>query len=131
MNQAGINNSSIFFYFSFFKIQFFRITEALTEEASPGGPPNNIKVAALSSRTVSVTWDPPNIEQRHGIIRGYYVGYKIVGSSGQFIYKTLDVREGIREEAVLTGLKQFTQYIIVVQAFNNKGAGKTIFQSSI
>jgi hypothetical protein len=97
----------------------------MTEEESPGGPPNNIKVNALSSRSISVTWDPPNIEQQHGVIRGYYIGYKIFGSTSQFVYKTLEIREGTREEVILTGLKQATHYQIVVQAFNNKGAGMT------
>jgi hypothetical protein len=43
----------------------------------------------------------------------------------QFLYKTLEIREGTREEVILTGLKQATHYQIVVQAFNNKGAGMT------
>jgi hypothetical protein len=92
-------------------------------EEPPGSPPNNIKVNALSSRSISVTWDPPNVEQQHGVIRGYYIGYKIFGSASQFVYKTLEIREGTREEVILTGLKQATHYQIVVQAFNNKGAG--------
>ncbi|CAG2181709.1 unnamed protein product, partial [Oppiella nova] len=100
-----------------------RTIEVITEEESPGSPPINIKVGAISSRSISVTWDPPNQEQQHGVIRGYYIGYKIFGTSSQYVYKTLEIRDGNREEVVLNGLKQFTQYSIVVQAFNTKGAG--------
>lgn len=99
----------------------------MTEEESPGAPPINIKVRAISSRSIAVTWDPPKGEQQNGLIRGYYIGYKMFGSSSQYVYKTLQIRDGNREEVILNGLKQFTQYSIVVQAFNSKGAGLPLF----
>ena len=95
----------------------------MTEEESPGGPPINIKVRAISSRSIAVTWDQPKREQQNGVIRGYYIGYKMFGTSSQYVYKTLQIRDGNREEVILNGLKQNTQYSIVVQAFNTKGAG--------
>ena len=105
---------------------FVRTIEAMTEEESPGAPPINIRVRAISSRSIAVTWDPPKGEQQNGVIRGYYIGYKMFGTSSQYVYKTLQIRDGNREEVILNGLKQFTQYSIVVQAFNTKGAGLTL-----
>lgn len=58
-------------------------------------------------------------------MRGYYVGYKVSGFENEaFIYKTLEIDErGFVEETQLNGLKKFTKYSVIVQAFNSKGAG--------
>jgi hypothetical protein len=95
-----------------------------TDEEAPGGPPLHIKVTALSSKTVKVSWKPPREDLLFGAIKGYYVGYKASTSdSDQFIYKTLDATKSDEEECHLHGLKRFTKYSITVQAFNSKGTG--------
>ncbi|XP_074598354.1 cell adhesion molecule Dscam1-like [Brevipalpus obovatus] len=47
----------------------------------------------------------------------------INSNAGTFIYKTLTIGDNFREEAIIQSLKRFTKYVIVIQAFNNKGAG--------
>lgn len=59
----------------------------------------------------------------HGSIRGYYVGYKTSGTNDPFIYKTVEVRDGQDRSVDITQLRQATKYSVVVQAFNDKGAG--------
>jgi Down syndrome cell adhesion protein len=95
-----------------------------TDEEAPGGPPLHIKVTAVSSRSVKVSWKSPREDLRFGTIKGYYVGYKAASTdSDQFIYKTLDATKPDEEECFLHGLKRFTKYSITVQAFNSKGTG--------
>ena len=104
------------------------IIKLTTDEEAPGGPPLHVKVVALSSRSCRVTWKPPRLDLQYGIVTGYYVGYR-VSDQDSFIYKTLELQtskansmESI-EECLLTGLKKFTKYSIMVQAFNKKGTG--------
>ncbi|KAH8024617.1 hypothetical protein HPB51_000016 [Rhipicephalus microplus] len=66
---------------------------------------------------------PPSKEFHFGAIKGYYVGYRVAASSDPYIYKTLDLGAEGREECVLSSLSRFTQYSVIVQAYNNKGAG--------
>lgn len=60
-------------------------------------------------------------------VQGYYVGYKAPDKGGEsFAYKTLDVSElppGQQLETNIRELKKSTKYVVVVQAFNSKGAG--------
>ena len=101
---------------------------------APGGPPLHIKAQATSSKSLKISWEPPREDLHYGQIRGYYVGYKVAASESEaFVYKTLEADDraassnsvgGINvEETQLSGLKRFTKYTIIVQAFNTKGAG--------
>ncbi|XP_022242324.1 Down syndrome cell adhesion molecule homolog [Limulus polyphemus] len=95
-----------------------------TDEESPGGPPINVQAEPTSSQSVKVSWKPPHPEVRFGELTGYYIGYKIAGASDSFVYKTLSLNDKATvEETHLTNLRRFTKYKVVVQAFNNKGAG--------
>ncbi|RWS12489.1 cell adhesion molecule-like protein [Dinothrombium tinctorium] len=68
-----------------------RSVEATCDEEAPGGPPTKVHAQAISSKAIKVTWKPPNKDLQYGVIKGYYIGYKAVGSSDSFIYKTLDL----------------------------------------
>ena len=83
----------------------------------------------------------PEQSSWNGLLRGYYVGYKVSGSADQYLYKTIEetavkgrkaspsesTSEGddhqSQHSVVLSGLKPFTDYAILVQAFNSIGAG--------
>uniref|UniRef100_T1IPG7 Down syndrome cell adhesion molecule n=1 Tax=Strigamia maritima TaxID=126957 RepID=T1IPG7_STRMM len=68
---------------------------------------------------------PPQKNLWNGAIRGYNIGYKIHGSSDAFIHMSLEVPDDYTEELIyqLTELNMYTQYDIVVQAYNAKGLG--------
>lgn len=83
-----------------------------------------------------MTWRPPKKDLQYGNIKGYYVGYRIFDLENEsFIYKTLEVKHtnshghghnnviDTVDDCHLTGLKRFTKYAIIVQAFNSKGTG--------
>ncbi|XP_076327354.1 cell adhesion molecule Dscam1-like isoform X2 [Tachypleus tridentatus] len=90
----------------------------------PGGPPQDVRAEVLGSQLVRVTWKSPEPHLTHGPIKGYYVGYKVHGSSEAHTYKTMNAN--VKDEKLtcfLENLKKLTRYKIIVQAFNIKGAG--------
>ncbi|GFY66001.1 down syndrome cell adhesion molecule-like protein Dscam2 [Trichonephila inaurata madagascariensis] len=89
----------------------------------PGAPPRNVHAVATDSSTLHVSWEAPMKSLHHGSIRGYYIGYKTSGTSDPFVYKTVEVKEGQDRSCDITQLRQNTKYNVVVQAFNDKGAG--------
>ncbi|XP_078048429.1 cell adhesion molecule Dscam2 [Augochlora pura] len=113
------------------------ILETTTEGEKPGGPPRHLKVDPVSSTEFNVTWDPPDHNLWNGVILGYHVGYKEHRSSvDQYTYRTVErpistasVALGLARHAMpgrqyqLTNLKKFTQYNVVVQAYNALGQG--------
>ncbi|XP_076342776.1 cell adhesion molecule Dscam1-like isoform X2 [Tachypleus tridentatus] len=96
-----------------------------TDAEAPGGPPRSIVFESMTSEAVKITWLTPKESVQDGVIQGYYVGYKKTNSSESYQYKTVEAksREGGRIKCVLQGLEKFTFYTIVIQAFNDKGAG--------
>ncbi|XP_076361336.1 cell adhesion molecule Dscam1-like isoform X2 [Tachypleus tridentatus] len=95
------------------------VVHITTGEEAPEAPPINVRAVAKSSRTIKVTWEPPKPELRNGVLKGYYVGYKIHTSNEPFVYKTVERSQ----EVVLYNLKRATRYSIKVMSFNGKGSG--------
>lgn len=104
------------------------IVQFLTNEEVPGGPPTDIIVEATSSTSFKIKWKPPKKEVQYGKIKGYYIGYKIADSIVEpFQYKNVEAigdNDGTKYEMTyITNLKRKTNYIIILQAYNNVGAG--------
>uniref|UniRef100_A0AAR5PMK8 Down syndrome cell adhesion molecule-like protein Dscam2 n=1 Tax=Dendroctonus ponderosae TaxID=77166 RepID=A0AAR5PMK8_DENPD len=100
----------------------------ITAEEVPGGPPTDIRVEAEDQHTLIVYWKPPVRDHWNGDIQGYYVGYKLANTDKPYLFETVEfLREEERKEHHLkiTSLKTYTQYSVVVQAFNKIGAGPT------
>ncbi|XP_015171260.1 PREDICTED: Down syndrome cell adhesion molecule-like protein Dscam2 isoform X11 [Polistes dominula] len=96
-----------------------------TEPQRPAGPPINLAARALSSSEILITWSPPLPELRHGDIQGFNVGYRET-SSGNPSYNFTSVSGDGEEgggELRLTGLRPYTRYSLVVQAYNQVGSG--------
>ncbi|KAH0954098.1 hypothetical protein HN011_010881, partial [Eciton burchellii] len=96
-----------------------------TDPQRPAGPPMNLAARALSSSEILVTWSPPLPELRHGDIQGFNVGYRETSSNNpsyNFSAVSGDGEEG-GGELRLTGLRPYTRYTLVVQAYNQVGPG--------
>ncbi|XP_074032455.1 Down syndrome cell adhesion molecule 2 isoform X3 [Leptinotarsa decemlineata] len=93
-----------------------------TEPQRPAGSPLNPAARAISSTEILVTWSPPMPELRHGDIQGFNVGYR-TASMGTYNFTSVtgDGEDG--GEILLSYLSKYTRYTIVVQAFNEVGAG--------
>ncbi|XP_024082569.1 Down syndrome cell adhesion molecule-like protein Dscam2 isoform X6 [Cimex lectularius] len=97
----------------------------ITAEEAPSGSPTNIKVEAVDQVTLKVTWSPPERDSWNGEIQGYYVGYKLSDSDKPYLFETVEFskEEGKQHHLMISNLKTYTQYSVVVQAFNKLGAG--------
>ncbi|XP_015436891.1 PREDICTED: Down syndrome cell adhesion molecule-like protein Dscam2 [Dufourea novaeangliae] len=97
----------------------------ITAEEAPTGPPTSVRVDALDQHTLKVTWKPPPREDWNGEILGYYVGYKLSSSDKPYMFETVDFskEDGKEHHLQIMNLKTYTQYSVVVQAFNKVGSG--------
>lgn len=103
----------------------------------PSGVPLNVEVLSVDAKTLRVSWQPPPRHAWNGNIRGYHVGHRVFGNGepevasrpaaavNSYEYELLEVPEGYDKGLTFTvsHLKEFTQYGIVVQAFNDQGKG--------
>ncbi|XP_044595981.1 Down syndrome cell adhesion molecule-like protein Dscam2 isoform X32 [Cotesia glomerata] len=97
----------------------------ITAEEAPSGPPSSVRVDALDQHTLKVTWKPPPREDWNGEILGYYVGYRLSSSEKPYMFETVEFSKEDNKEHHLQilNLKTYTQYSVVVQAFNKVGSG--------
>ena len=98
-----------------------------TAEEAPSGPPVDIRVAAVDQHTLRVSWKPPLTEHWNGDILGYYVGYKktVHGDDKPYLFETVEFikEQGHEHQLQISNLEVFTEYAVVVQAFNKIGQG--------
>ena len=59
----------------YWKRPFF-CQQFVTDGEKPGGPPKNVRITGLTSTSLEVTWDDPEVRLRHGIITRYNLGYR-------------------------------------------------------
>ena len=78
--------------------------------------------------TDSFYLQPPALEHRNGVIKGYFVGYKETHSTAQFQFITKDVDDNDDDPngvvaVFIQNLKKFTEYTVNVKSYNKKGMG--------
>ncbi|XP_068082078.1 cell adhesion molecule Dscam1 [Anabrus simplex] len=95
----------------------------ITEPEVPSGPPLSLRVVPVSSTSLQVSWDPPEMQQRNGAILGYYLGVMQMGSGSEGRYNYITVKVDEVNPWLLQGLRSYTEYKITIQAFNSVGAG--------
>ncbi|XP_077560091.1 cell adhesion molecule Dscam1-like isoform X2 [Haemaphysalis longicornis] len=102
-----------------------------TDEEAPSGSPYEVRVTATSSKTIHVRWKAPLQATYHGRLKGFHVGYRPLNTRDTFQFQTVKLDDIEDDQAMakkeneyeIRGLRRHTQYAVVVQAFNNKGAG--------
>ncbi|KFM70029.1 Down syndrome cell adhesion molecule-like protein, partial [Stegodyphus mimosarum] len=102
--------------------QFGAEVAVTTLEEPPRRSPHGIRAAPLSSRSVNVTWLIPNDDEPDSI-DGYYVGYKSHSKSEPYNFKAVNVSNTRSPYFVVADLSPLTDYSIIVQAYNGRGAG--------
>nr|XP_029721390.1 LOW QUALITY PROTEIN: Down syndrome cell adhesion molecule-like protein Dscam2 [Aedes albopictus] len=113
-NEIGVSDSS-------------EVVTIITAEEAPSGKPQAIKVEPTNQSTLRVSWKAPPRAEWNGDILGYYVGFKQTSQNSSYIYETvnysLEAAKGKEHSLEINNLKTYTQYSIVIQAFNKVGAG--------
>ncbi|XP_047472702.1 Down syndrome cell adhesion molecule-like protein Dscam2 isoform X2 [Penaeus chinensis] len=103
------------------------IVTIITAEEAPSGSPRDLKVEAVDQTSLRVKWKPPLREEWNGDIQGYQVGYRLASSNTSYVYETVEFSKEVGKEHQLTikKLQVYTEYAVVVSAFNKIGQGPT------
>ena len=94
---------------------------AMTLEAAPDGNVTNVSYSVTNS-SVSVTWGPPDIHRRNGVITYYIISWKRVVSL--YMNSSYNNIEGnvsstaLNPSATFSGLEAFVNYTIAIYAGN-------------
>ncbi|CAL1295071.1 unnamed protein product, partial [Larinioides sclopetarius] len=99
------------------------VLEVSTEEEAPSGSPTEVHVHSTGAQSMKVMWKPPPEETMNGIIKGYYVGYKMSAGEDTYTFKQVEKSANEQQSTYITGLQPFTEYDIVIKAYNSAGAG--------
>uniref|UniRef100_A0A0P4WN52 Down syndrome cell adhesion molecule-like protein Dscam2 n=2 Tax=Scylla olivacea TaxID=85551 RepID=A0A0P4WN52_SCYOL len=98
-----------------------------TEEQPPSAPPRDVRVMAVSSSALRVSWEPPPHNSTHGTLLGYHLGYKLASDAeGAYNFTRVGGVGSIGvTSARVSGLSPHSHYSVVLRAFNSKGTGPT------
>ena len=83
----------------------------------PSGYPQNVEARAVSSRMSTLSWNPPNYEDRNGIIIGYVINVTNTRRSETLQYTSNTTA------LTLSTLSPYTTYYCIVAARTSVGAG--------
>uniref|UniRef100_A0AAQ4R332 Sidekick cell adhesion molecule 1a n=1 Tax=Gasterosteus aculeatus aculeatus TaxID=481459 RepID=A0AAQ4R332_GASAC len=95
--------------------------EVSVGEAAPSVAPQSIKVSAVSSSILEVTWDTPPLETQNGLIQGYKVHYWERDKQNQT--EKVQVIFVPDTRVHLTNLTSYTPHLVTLTAFNTAGDG--------
>ena len=90
---------------------------------APNGAPTSVSAQALGAMILEVTWSPPEVENRNGIISGYRLCVIGAGDPGP-CHNQIDV-SGADTVHAIAGLKPYTMYTVSIQARTIVGYGPT------
>lgn len=96
------------------------IQEIIVPEDVPGGFPQNLHCDSMSSTSVQITWQPPILAERNGVITKYSLLYRDINNP----YHPAEVPIVPADTTVtLTTLKADTIYDVKIRAYTSKGPG--------
>lgn len=81
--------------------------------AAPSATVQELSGVNSSSTSLIISWEPPPLDDRNGVIRGYNISYGI-SAEDPSTYSTMST---VNTRIELTGLAKFTQYSVTVIAF--------------
>ncbi|XP_054086564.1 protein sidekick isoform X3 [Zeugodacus cucurbitae] len=108
-----------------------------TKEGVPEAPPTFVKVSAINSTSIRVSWTPPNPQQINGINQGYKLqawrAEIIDGEPRDIEERMITVPPSLldplaEQTAIMTGLDKFTEYNITVLCFTDPGDGVSSYK---
>ncbi|XP_036442956.1 neogenin 1a isoform X3 [Colossoma macropomum] len=85
----------------------------------PGGPPQNLTVEVLNSKSFMVRWQPPPPEAQNGEITGYKIRYR----KGSRKSEVSEITSGNQLSQLIEGLQRGTEYTVRVSAITVNGTG--------
>ncbi|XP_043570972.1 receptor-type tyrosine-protein phosphatase S isoform X42 [Chiloscyllium plagiosum] len=96
------------------------VKEITIPEERPSGFPQNPRTESSTASTIHLSWQPPVLAERNGLITKYNVLYRDINSPNNRIELSVASPE---TSLKLTNLKPDTTYDIKVRAYTSKGPG--------
>ena len=95
----------------YFKNYRYSFIDSLTSIAVPSGPPTNFLVRADTTRSLVLSWDPPQQQHQNGIVRQYIVTITLNNSAQITNFTTT-----ANSYRVMAPIKPFRTYLCSVVA---------------
>ncbi|CAB1337086.1 unnamed protein product [Coregonus sp. 'balchen'] len=93
-----------------------------TKDAAPDGPPQDVKLQALSSHSIKITWRAPELSLQNGLIRGYQLRYSEYSPHERLPVRVVHLMDGA-ESFTMNNLQEATEYSVTLHTINNAGLG--------
>ena len=87
----------------------------------PSKAPSELILSAVSSTSITASWQLPPAYSKHGIIAGFKLFYKKKGFIGSIHVKTIN--DGRTFLGVINGMDKYTEYEFQGVAFTSHGDG--------
>ncbi|XP_059426597.1 neural cell adhesion molecule L1-like protein isoform X6 [Carassius carassius] len=104
-----------------------KIITAYSGEDFPSAAPEDVAVDVMNSTMMKVKWKHVQKEKLNGHLGGYRISYwrlrSLLDSKKTHGDKHTLTFSGERNHAVVTGLRPFSEYSLIVMAFNSRGNG--------
>nr|CAD7399479.1 unnamed protein product [Timema cristinae] len=94
---------------------------ARTLEDAPSLPPKNVQCSVLTSQSLQVSWEPPLVEGRNGIVQGYKVSHQ--SAEEWYDEDEQETKVTTSLKTTIPSLRKYTNYSISVLAFTSSGDG--------
>lgn len=96
------------------------VKEISIPEDLPSGFPQNLQPESATSTSVQLTWEPPILSERNGIITKYTLQYRDINAAHQPTEVPVVPADTVM---TLSGLKPDTTYDVKIRAHTSKGPG--------
>ncbi|XP_067316338.1 neural cell adhesion molecule L1-like protein isoform X6 [Pseudorasbora parva] len=104
-----------------------KIITAYSGEDFPSAPPEYVAVDVMNNTMAKVRWDHVHKDKLNGHLGGYRVSWwrlrSLLDSKKTHGDKHTSTFSGERNHTVVTGLRPFSEYSLIVMAFNSRGNG--------
>ena len=97
--------------------------------AAVSGAPQRVRISNITLSTISLTWSPPLVSERHGLTISGYVINCSTESRSNTVEDAVHYTDSF--SATLTNLHPFTTYNCCVAANSNHGRGNLACQSTV
>uniref|UniRef100_A0A8C1WI16 Neural cell adhesion molecule L1-like protein n=1 Tax=Cyprinus carpio TaxID=7962 RepID=A0A8C1WI16_CYPCA len=103
------------------------IITAYSGEDFPSAAPENVAIDGMNNTMVKVRWDHVHKDKLNGHLGGYRISFwrlrSLLNSKKTHGDKHTLTFSGERNHTVITGLRPFSEYSLIVMAFNSRGNG--------
>uniref|UniRef100_A0A672NUE6 Neural cell adhesion molecule L1-like protein n=1 Tax=Sinocyclocheilus grahami TaxID=75366 RepID=A0A672NUE6_SINGR len=104
-----------------------KIITAYSGEDFPSAAPEDVAVDVMNNTMMKVRWDHVRKDKLNGHLGGYRISYwrlrSLLDSKKTHSDKHTLTFSGERNHAVVTGLRPFSEFSLIVMAFNSRGNG--------